>query len=58
MSITWMLRMTVLDSVDGVSAPDCDGAPCAWMKAGVPRKRAAMMTDAVRMRMVKPFQFE
>jgi hypothetical protein len=27
-------------------------------KAGVPRERAATMTDAVKMRMVIPFQFE
>src|SRR5258707_2333138 len=62
-STTWMLRMTVLDcggcASDCEGAPcDCGGAPCACTKAGVPRERAAMMTDVVTTRMLTPFQFD
>src|SRR5467141_2934677 len=56
-STTCMLRITLLDSAGGVCASDCAGAPCARTKAGVPRETAAIMTDAVKMRMVIPFQF-
>jgi hypothetical protein len=34
----------------------CGDAPCACTKAGVPRESAAIMTDAVKMRMAIPFQ--
>jgi hypothetical protein len=58
-STTCMLRMTVLDWAGGFCVSDCEGAaPCACTKAGVPRESAAIMTDAVEMRMVTPFQFE
>jgi hypothetical protein len=51
--------MTVLDWAGGFCASDCEGAaPCACTKAGVPRESAAIMTDAVKMRMVTPFQFK
>src|SRR6266404_2921124 len=56
MSTTCMLRMTALDC-GGVCASDCAGAPCACTKDGVPRESAATMTDAVKMRMIIPFQF-
>src|SRR4051812_38788504 len=48
-----MLRMTVLGC--GACASDCEGLSCACAKAGAPRERAAMMTDAVTMRMLTPF---
>src|ERR1700680_4962464 len=57
-STTCILCMIVLDGAGGVCASDCAGVPCACTKAGVPRERAAIMTDAVKMRMVFPFQFE
>src|SRR5258706_5244256 len=57
-STTCMLRMTVLDRAGGFCASDCEGAPCACTKAGVPMETAAIMTDAVKTRMVIPFQLE
>jgi hypothetical protein len=44
----------VLAWAGGVCTSGCEAAPCACTKAGVPRETAAIMTDAVKMRMVIP----
>jgi hypothetical protein len=59
MLTTCMLRMIVDLSdgacSDGACACALGCAPCACTRAGVPRQSAAIMTDAVEMRMVIPF---